>query len=214
MYEFLLTHFTEVLSINLSSKLSGTYQAACTAAAAIPGGDRIQVLDCANVSVGQGMIVKRAGEFAAAGMAGTELTAAVRREIATVRTFALVTDLGNAVRSGRLRPGIKHIADWLHLTPVLMNTSTGKVGVHGFIPGRYRLVERFAQYIARSTGSAGTWEVAIASSAPENTAAELLKTELSARLGNIDPLWQTEIGPALGVHVGMSALVVALRQQR
>lgn len=214
MYEFLLTHFTEVLSINLSSKLSGTYQAACAAAATVQGGNRIQILDCANVSVGQGMIVKRAGELAAAGMAGAELTEAVRREIAAVRTFALVTDLGNAVRSGRLRPAIKHIADWLHLTPVLVNTSTGKVGVHGFIPGRYRLIERFAQYIARATGTTGSWELAIASSAPGNTEAELLKSELSARLNNIDTLWQTEIGPALGVHVGMSALVVAMRQLR
>lgn len=214
MYEFLLTHFTEVLSINLSGKLSGTYQAACTAAAAVPGGDRIQILDCANVSVGQGMIVKCAGEFAAAGMTGVELSEAVRREIAAVRTFALVTDLSNAVRSGRLRPGIKLVADWLHLTPVLMNTSAGKVGVHGFIPGRYRLTERFARYIARATGSTGTWEVAIASSAPGNAETELLKAELSTRLSNIDSLWQTEIGPALGVHVGMSALVVALRQLR
>ena len=214
MYEFLLTHFAEVLSVNLSSKLSGTYQAACTAAAAIPGGDRIQILDCANVSVGQGMIVKCAGEFAAAGMAGAELTAAVRREIATVRTFALVTDLGNAVRSGRLRHGIKHIADWLHLTPVLINTSSGKIGVHGFIPGRFQLSKRFAQYIARAAGTAEAWEVAIASSAPENTEAELLKTELSARLGNISTIWQAEIGPALGVHVGMGALVVAIRPLR
>jgi uncharacterized protein len=212
MYEFLLTHFTEVVSINLSSKLSGTYQAACTAAAAVQGGDRIQILDCANVSVGQGMIVKAAGELAAAGMEGAELTAAVRREIATVRTFALVTDLSNAVRSGRLKPGIKHIADWLHLTPVLVNTSTGKIGVHGFIPGRYRLIERFAERIARATGTTGVWELAIASSKPGDAEAEKLKTELATRFNSIGTLWQTEIGPALGVHVGMSALVVALRR--
>jgi len=212
MYEFLLTHFTEVVSINLSSKLSGTYQAACTAAAAVQGGDRIQILDCANVSVGQGMIVKAAGELAAAGMEGAELTAAVRREIATVRTFALVTDLSNAVRSGRLKPAIKHIADWLHLTPVLVNTSTGKIGVHGFIPGRYRLIERFAERIARATGTTGVWELAIASSTPGDADTQLLKTELSTRYNSIGNLWQTEIGPALGVHVGMSALVVALRR--
>jgi hypothetical protein len=212
MYEFLLTHFTEVLSINLSSKLSGTYQAACTAAGAVAGGERVQVLDSANVSVGQGMIVKRAAELAAAGIAGTALGTAVRNEIAAMRTFALVTDLSNAVRSGRVKPVIKRIAASLHLTPVLVNTRAGKVGVHGFIPGRYRLAERFARYIARATGDKGKWEVAIASGAPGSAEAALLQAELSARLKGISTIWQTEIGPALGVHVGMTGLVVALRK--
>jgi DegV family protein with EDD domain len=212
MYEFLLTHFTEVLSINLSSKLSGTYQAACLAASAVSGSGRIRILDSANVSVGQGLIVKRAGELAAAGITGTALWTVVQEEISSMRTFALVTDLSNAVRSGRLKPVLKQVTDLLHLTPVLMNTRSGKVGVHGFIPGRFRLTKRFARYIARTMGAAGKWEVAIASSTPGSPDVELLQAELAAQLKGISAIWQTDIGPALGVHIGMTGLVVAIRK--
>jgi len=213
MYDFLLTHFREVLSINLGSKLSGTYQAAVAAAAALPGGERIQVMDSANVSAGQGLIVKRAAELAAAGVHGAALQAAVQHEIESVRTFALVTDLGNAVRGGRLHPLVKRIADWLRLTPVLVNTGAGTVGVHGFIPGRKRLPERFANYIARAVGTSGQWDIAIASAAVESAETRRLKSALSARLKNVRSLWATDIGPAFAVHAGPTALVVALRKR-
>ncbi len=122
MYEFLTTHFEEVLSIHLSGRLSGTFQAACNVAAQIDRSAQIRVIDSANASVGQGLIVKRAAELAAAGTRGEALFNAVEREIRGTRSFALVTNLDAAVRSGRVRPAIKRLADWLKLNPVLMNT--------------------------------------------------------------------------------------------
>ena len=121
------------------------------------------------------------------------------------------------MRSGRVKPAIKKIADLLHLTPVLRNTAAGKVGASGFLPGKRRLVERFARYVARKAerGNAdeiGSWEVAIAHGADERSDAEELESQLRARLYNVTEAWLTEIGPALGVHAGMSALVVALRR--
>ena len=84
MYEFLTTHFGEVLSIHASGSLSSTYQGAVTAAAATSAPDKITCMDSLNASVAQGLIVKRAAELAAAGMRGAELQAAISREIAGV----------------------------------------------------------------------------------------------------------------------------------
>ena len=69
-----------------------------------------------NVSIGQGMIVKRAAELAAAGKRGAELHTAISNAIDGMQTYALVQDLSNAVRSGRVKPAVRNIANWLHLT--------------------------------------------------------------------------------------------------
>lgn len=211
-YDFLLTHFSQVVAVHLSAGLSGTMQAAKNAAASTTDNSRLTLLDSKNASVGQGLIVKRAAELAAANTDLEQIIASAGHEINTVRTFALVTDLGAAVRSGRLRPGVRRLADWLHLTPVLTNTTEGKVGVHCFLPGRHRLVERFARQISKAVGTNGNWEIAIAGSAADSARAELLDECLRARLENATDTLNTDIGPAFGVHAGMDSLVVALRR--
>jgi len=211
-YEFLTTHFSEVVSISLSSKLSGTYQASRMAASRISGSERITLIDSKNVSVGQGLIVKYAAELAMEGLNAAKIQSALAKEIASIRTFALVTDLNNAVRSGRLQPSIKRLAEWLRLTPILTNTLAGKVGVHRFIFGHFQLIERFVRHIAKTMGPESNWEIAVAYGGDNPQQAELLKAELHRQFSNMAKIWHTDIGPAFGVHAGMDALVVALRK--
>jgi DegV family protein with EDD domain len=211
MYDFLTTHFTEVISIHLSGAVSGTWQGANNAANNSLHSEKIHLLDSRSVSVGQGLIVKHAAELAAQGIRGAELRALIEKDISSVRSFALVTDLSNAVRSGRIKPAVKRVADWLRLTPVLTSTADGKVGVHGFIPGRRKLVERFARYVCKAVGPSGAWEIAIAHSDTTLADAEQLETLLREQFETVTEAWRTDIGAALGVHSGMEALVVGMR---
>ncbi|HJP05210.1 MAG: hypothetical protein CL799_12620 [Chromatiales bacterium] len=211
MYEFLGSHFNEVLSVHLSGGLSGTLQAARTAATRSSVTDRITVLDSRCASAGQGLAAKRAADLVAAGLRGPELNQQLEKDIRNIRSFALVVDLTNGVRSGRVKPAVKHIADWLRLTPVLMMKANGKVGVHGFLPGRFRLVERFARYVTRTMKDSNRWEVAIAHGDNEAMQGQILLTSLKKYLEQVECAWTTELGAALGVHAGMEAVVVAMR---
>ena len=132
-----------------------------------------------------------------------QLTERLNAEMEGIRTLALVTDLSNAVRSGRLNPVLKHIADWLRLTPILTKTRDGKVGVHGFLPGRRNLIDRFAQQVANRIDSSGPWEIAIAYGGGHERDGEALEQALAARIANLQCCWKIEIGAALGVHAGM-----------
>jgi DegV family protein with EDD domain len=212
MFEFLGTHFEQVTSINLGAELSGTYQGAVSAAARTEASEKITVIDSSNVSVGQGLLVAFAARTAASGIHGQALHDRIVAEKARIRTFALVTDLTNAVRSGRVKPALKTLADWLRITPVLTNTRSGKVGVSGYLPGRFDLVRRFAKLIARDLDGNCEWEIAIARDKEQSDKAEQLIAELSKSHPYVNVAWQTEIGPAFGVHAGMNALVVAVRQ--
>ncbi|MEE4186159.1 MAG: DegV family protein [Gammaproteobacteria bacterium] len=210
MYEFLGTHFKAVISVNLSAALSGTWQSARAAAERTSASERIRVIDSKHVSVGQGLAVVRAAELAAQGLRGAELEAAIELEMGRIKNYALVADLTNAVRSGRVKPLVKHIADWLRLTPVLTSTPAGKVGISGFILGRRNLTTRFARHVARRQQRGRRWRFAIAHGYHEEADAALLGARLQQLLPESECAWQTEIGAALGVHAGMAALVVAL----
>jgi len=211
MFDFLSAHFGEVVSINLSNGLSGTYQGARAAAARCTGSDRITVLDSGTVSVGQGLIVIRAAKLAAEGMSGTKLHQQIEQAISSIRSFALVTDLSNAVRSGRVKPVVKWIADWLRLTPILAETDDGRIATTSFIPGKYRLVPRFARRIAAAVGTDNRWEIAICHGTDDQPRADHLCQELLTLLPESYLAWTTVTGAALGVHAGMEALIVALR---
>lgn len=212
MFDFLGTHFAEVVSINLGSKLSGTYQGAKTAAARSDAARQITVLDSSNVSSGQGLLVARAGELAASGIRGAELHQQIESAKKSIRTFALVTDLTNAVKSGRVNPVLKLLANGLRITPVLTNTRTGKIGVCGYIPGRFHMLKRFARLVAKQMDTNKRWHIAIAAGDEQETNAKQLIELLKSANANIKVEWQTDIGPALGVHAGMSALVIAIRE--
>lgn len=211
MFDFLSAHFGEVVSINLSDGLSGTYQGARAAAARCTGSDRITVLDSGTISVGQGLVVIRAAKLAAEGLSGTKLHQQIEQEISGIRSFALVTDLSNAVRSGRVKPAVKRIADWLRLTPILAETDDGRIATTGFIPGKYKLVPRFAKRIAAAVGTDKRWEIAICHGPDDQPRADQLCQALLNLLPESYLAWTTVTGAALGVHAGMEALIVALR---
>ncbi|MBT8423034.1 MAG: DegV family EDD domain-containing protein, partial [Gammaproteobacteria bacterium] len=210
MYEFLGTHFKEIISIAVSSSLSGSYQGAVNAASRTDVSDRVDVIDSLNVSVGQGLIALQAARLAERGLRGDELIAAIDATAAATTTYAMVSDLTNAVRSGRVKPYFKYIADWLKLTPVLGKTPAGEVGLSGVLFGRRKLLERFAAHVARKNRGDGPLEFAIAHGHTEAEDAEMLGNLLQERLRDASCVWQTEIGAALGVHAGMQALVVAV----
>ncbi len=210
MFEFLGTHFDRILAVAVSAALSGTYQGTVAAAARTDLDDRIRVFDSRNVSVGQGLIALRAAQFAEQGLRDAALATAIERVAGNVQTYALVSDLSNAVRSGRVKPYMQHLAGWLRLTPVLANTPDGKVGLGGVLFGRRNLTERFARRVARKLRGAGPVEFAIAHGYSEAEDARQLADSLQRLLPDATCAWQTEIGAALGVHAGMQALVVAV----
>ena len=65
-FQFLASHFNDVLSVNLTSRASGTYEGARSAAKRSNAPGRIHVVDSLNASVGQGQLTVLAAECAAA----------------------------------------------------------------------------------------------------------------------------------------------------
>jgi len=208
-YQFLASHFDDVISINLTSAASGTYQAAVLAADRTNAPGKIHVVDSLNASLGQGQLAVLAAECAEAGLDVETTLAAVREQVPLTRTYAILSDLRYAVRGGRLPRWVKSIADFLRLNPIICTTRDGRVSLGGFMLGSHNRIERFARYIGRRLPK-GPVEIGIGHAICEEDALELADylRELVPELGK---LVVTGLGTGIGVHGGPHTLLVSVR---
>lgn len=212
-FQFLASHFEDVLSICVTGRVSGTLQAAQAAAERIDAGGKVHVVNSLNASLGQGLIAVFAAECAAAGLDITTTLKAVDEMIAKTYTFGLVKDLRFGVRGGRVPASRKVLADLLRLTPVLRTEPDGRVSAGGVLFGRSNLLPRFTRYIASRIDRQKNWRVAIGHAVCPDEARALEKM-LLAKVPSISRSSITELGSALGAHSGPGALVVALQEYR
>ena len=212
-YQFLASHFADVLSINLTARASGTFQAAKSAAERVNAPGHIRVIDSRNASVGQGLLAVYAAECAKAGATADETIEAIEMLIPETLTYALVKDLRFAVRGGRIPGYIKTIADLLRLTPVIRTVPDGRVATAGFLLARRNRLQKFARYVAKRSASDAPLVVAIGHAICREDAVELARL-LRAEIPNIERLITTDLGTALGVHGGPGTVMVATQPYR
>jgi DegV family protein with EDD domain len=160
-YQFLASHFADVLSINLTGMVSGTLEAARSAADRVNAHGRIHVINSRNASLGEGLLVVAAAEYAKAGLSVEDAIAAVNRLIPDTRTYGLLKDLRFAVRGGRVPRWVKTIADLLRATAIIRTVPDGRVASGTFLFGRKNRIKRFARYVAKRTPAADSLDVAI-----------------------------------------------------
>lgn len=207
-YQFLASHFTDVLSINLTGMASGTLEAARSAAERKNAHGRIHVINSRNASLGQGMLAVTAAEYANAGKSVEETIATVRALIPETRTYGLLQDLRYAVRGGRVPGWVKTLADLLRANAIIHTVPDGRVASGSFLFGRRNRIGRFARFVAKRTPPAKSLDVAVGHSRCPDDAVEL-ERQLHRQFDNIHRTTVTDVGAALGVHCGPGTLVVA-----
>lgn len=211
LYQFLGSHHQAVISIHVSGKVSGTVQAAESAAARSKDGTPVIVVDSRNASLGEGLVALYAAEMAEAGFDLDEITIRLADVVAGTRTYGLLSDLRYAVRGGRVARHKKLIADFLHLHPVLTNFPDGRIGGCGFIFGRRRATEKFARFILDRTDEDKGYRLGVGHARSPGEAERLVSLLLEG-LPSIQSHYVTEVGTALGAHGGPGTLVVALQE--
>jgi DegV family protein with EDD domain len=208
-FSILGSHYEAVIYIGLTSRASGTFQAGASAAARTDDA-AVEVLDSRSVSCGQGLLTMYAAECALAGLDAAAALKAVQGMMPHTVTFGMIPDLTSAVRGGRVPRSKKLLADLLHVTPLLTARPDGEIKSCGVLFGRGDLALKFARYLARRAPPGSRHRLLVGHcAAPE--AAERLLAELKALLPEVESAHVTEVGPALGSHAGLGALVVSLQ---
>jgi len=209
-FQFLASHFEDVLSINLTSAASGTFEAARLAASRTSAPGRIHVIDSLNASMGQGQLVVLAAECANRGADIDTTIELVRELVPQTRTYALLRDLRYAVRGGRLLQWVKTVAGLFRVMPIITITADGRISLAGFLLGTHNRINRFASFVARRAPKNQTIEVGVGHAVCESEAEELAR-QIRSRLPAIEKLTLNGLGTALGVHGGPGTLLVSIR---
>ena len=210
VFEYLSSHYQSVVCLSLTGRVSGTRQAAESAAARVGAHDRVVVIDTANASAGQGLIALYAAECAAGGLDLEAVVAATRAMLPRTRTFASLVTLDYVVRGGRVPAFVRTVANVLGISPLLASFPDGRVSVGGALLGRRDLTRKFGRFVARRIDPARRYRLIVGHGDAPAEGQRLLEALLHGR-ANIERSWLMPLGTALGVHGGPGMLVVGLQ---
>jgi DegV family protein with EDD domain len=209
MYDLLTGHGYEVLSVGLSAELSGTTQAARTAAERFAG--RVRVYDSRSASCGEGLLAVVAAQAAQQGMTLDEIETLLTQVAPGCRVIGLADDLAYLVRGGRLPAWVKKVTDLLHISP-LITAKNGRFGLAGFALGIGARPAALGKSALRRMKADTSYRVFIAHGANHEGARQLRRYILE-RHARVHSCHISEAGPALGVHLGPGGLVVGFLPQ-
>lgn len=207
-FELLTSHGLDVLAMQVSGKLSGTLQAAKTAARHNP--EHIQVFDTESAACGQALMVLFAAEAAAKGWETTAIVSKLKELRGTVSTYALVRDLSWGVRGGRVKPWMETVSKRLGIH-LILTTATGVLKPCSVVRAGPQAINRYGRFLLKRMNKQHTYRVIIShNNAKED--AKALQDALLRGHPNVDACWVEEASPAVGAHAGPGCLVVGLQR--
>ena len=204
---FLAGHFPESVWITLAGTVSGTADVARSVATESCGG-RVRIVDSANVSIGQGLIIQHAAEWARAGAGADQIVEGLAEVCAGARTFGVIEDLSHGVRGGRISPRIKRLSDFLGVDALLGIGRQGHVKACGVQRRSGDRVTRFARYVLRRFPKDQPLRIAVAH-ANRAESGQRLHDLLVAEIPNLVSSYLTELGAVISAHAGPGALLAA-----
>lgn len=209
-FQYLASHYNDVLSISVTGSISGTLQASESAAKKIKADGNIFTYNSLNASLGQGQIAVYAAKCA---KNGKDIHSTLK-ELNTIRkntkTFGLIPNLKYAVQGGRVPKTVKLIADIFRLTPILVSTDDGLIVTRKFLFGKNRILKKFAKYIAENISYSKKVNISIGHAIAYEDA-KTLKKFLETEIEQINEFKITELGTAIGVHGGPGAIMVGVQ---
>lgn len=201
-YESTAEETEEIVSIHVSSKLSGTLNSASIAREQVSHALRIEVIDSYNVSVGLGMIAMEAARAANAGASMPEVVRAARSAMDRVWWVAFLDTLQYLHKGGRIGRARSLVGSLLSIKP-LLHCEDGEVAPFERIRTRNRVVERLFE-VATDDLAVGMVFVAGGVNRDE---VEDFRERLEPMMPHTE-FHSAQFGPAVGVYTGPTALGV------
>jgi DegV family protein with EDD domain len=195
-----------IVSIHISSKISGTYNSAKIAKQMMNNPSSVEVIDSKFNSGGLGLVVKAAARLAQNGVGLNEITREVYSVIDNVRMFGLFQTMKYLSRSGRVNKMIASVARILHVMP-LLTFNDGEVARAGLVRKVQKGIDRICEFVKNN---APITELTIVHSQVQEQA-ESLKKLLSEFITE-ERIEIEELGAGLGAHGGPGVLLVALKK--
>ncbi|MEV6346618.1 DegV family protein [Actinoplanes sp. NPDC051851] len=187
-----------VVSVHLSAKLSGTFEAAVLAAAEV--GPRVQVVDSGTAAMGLGFPALAAATAASQGQDLAAVRAVAADHAARVSTLFYVDTLEFLRRGGRIGAASALLGTALSVKPIL-HVVDGAVVVRDKVRTAGRALTRLVDLAVEAAGE-GEADIAVHHlGTPERATA--LVDAITMRLGDrLRDCYLTEVGAVVAAHTG------------
>ncbi len=191
----------EIISIHMTSKGSGAYQAAMAAremfAEMLPK-IRIEVIDTLNVSMCHGWMVVEAARAALANQPFNEIISRVRQMIPVTHMLQTADTLKYLYMGGRIGKAKHLVGSLLNIKPIV-GMDNGVIVALGTARSRRQAYQMMVEMVGKVVGGSKI-KVAYVHAAAQDEA-QKIKELFEARLDIVESII-SELSPALGVHTG------------
>ncbi|NWG32803.1 MAG: DegV family protein [Chloroflexi bacterium] len=192
---------SEIISIHMTSKGSGAYQAATVAQSMMKEEFpqvRIEVVDTQNVSLCQGWMAIEAARAAQAGLSLDRVAAVVQNMIPITRMIQTADTLKYLYLGGRIGKAQQLVGSMLNIKP-LIGMVEGVIVPLGKTHSRGQAYRQMADMVAETIGK-GKAKIAYVHAGARHEA-EKLKALVEAKVEVVESFF-AELSPALAVHTG------------
>lgn len=196
---------TGIVSLHLSSELSGTHDAAVLAARDTPV--PVRVVDTRMIAMALGFCALAAAEASEAGGSLDEAVAAAEKRAEGTSAYFYVDTLEYLRRGGRIGTAQALLGSALAVKP-LLQLENGRIDMLERVRTASRAIARLEEIAAERAGSAPVDIAVHHLAAPERAAA--LADRLRVRLPGLAELHVSEVGAVIGAHTGPGLLGVVV----
>ena len=205
VYKPLIAEGSEVISIHLSSKLSGTVASANTACEMLPGAG-IHVVDSQFISASQLTMVLEAARMAHAGRSVQAILDRLKQIIAGAHIYFVVDTLEYLQKGGRLGKAQALLGTALQMKPILA-LEEGVVEAKERIRTKSKAVARLRELVMHHTEGCSRVYLGILHAAALDEA-QRLEADLLSQLKPFE-ISMGEVGPVIATHTGPGVVGVA-----
>jgi DegV family protein with EDD domain len=201
-YERLLAEGEDIVSIHISTKLSGTHEAAMAGKRDLTDGSKIEIIDSSFASMGTGLLAIAAAKAARDGATMDEVVKLVRDSIKTVFIAVALDTLEFLQKGGRVGKAQAWLGSLLSIKPMI-SLRDGEVVPLDRVRTRSKATARIYELLEQHLPAR---EMAVVYSTDREEADKVI-----SHLRELYPeqsAYLARFGPVLGTYVGPNSLAI------
>lgn len=207
VYSELVEAGHEVISIHISSGISGTVDSALAARKMLPNPDRVSVVDSSSAAMGEELMVRAAVDAIQAGQTRSEIVAWLEQLARRLHLYFVVDTLEYLHKGGRIGGASALLGTVLQFKPILF-LQDGKIEPWGKMRTKRKAVTRLLDIVEEKVDGRPIGKIGVVhAQVPEE--AGVLAQQLGQCL-DFNECYTSQIGPVIGTHTGPGALGVAV----
>ncbi|MCR3923299.1 MAG: DegV family protein [Firmicutes bacterium] len=209
LYHSLLKKYDEVISIHLSSALSGTVNAAWVAAESLKG--KVHVIDSRTISVGIALMVEEASRCIRQGLDSAQIVERVHNARNNIETMFTLNTLEYLQKGGRIGKVAGMVGSLLNIKPIIRVNEEGVYTTAGKARSQDKALDEIVHSCQQLAGDRKIKTVAVAHGAALE-AAHKLKDALESAF-NVPATIFTHVSAVIGVHTGPGTVGAAVEYE-